>query len=86
MPNFLSLSRYTSGEIYQLIGPQIFLLPFLEYASDFTLYSVTETLPDSHDFSSIRGSGLVTTSASFFRTLGCMFLSPIDLYTFRLMR
>ncbi|KAK4825808.1 hypothetical protein QYF61_002413 [Mycteria americana] len=44
------------------------------------------TSPDCHDFSNIMESGLATTSANSFRTLGCISSGPIDLCMFRLLR
>ena len=41
---------------------------------------------DSHDFSNMTESGLATTSASSFITLGCASSSPTDLYMYSLIR
>lgn len=42
--------------------------------------------PDCHHCSSITKSSLAATSASFFRSQGCISFGPIDLCTFRFLR
>lgn len=44
--------------------PWVFLSPFLENGSDVFLFQSLATLPDSHDFSNVIESDLVTTSAN----------------------
>ena len=61
-------------------------LPFLKLGVMFPFSQSLESSLDSHDFLNIMESVLVSTSANSFRTMGCMSSSPIDLYTFSLMR
>lgn len=47
----------------------------------FPFFQTQRTLPDSHNFSNMLESDLATTSASSFRTLGCMLFSPTSSFT-----
>jgi len=52
----------------------------------FSFFQSPGTSPDSYDFSNMMESSLATTSASSFRTLGCMLSDSIDFYAFSLKR
>lgn len=55
---------------------------FFKNECDASFFPVTGDLPECHDFSGIGESGLAITSASSFRTLGCISLSLMDLCMF----
>ena len=80
-----SLPRHR-GEARWPVVFWVFLPAFLVNGNDVSLFPVSEDFTYSHDFSNMMESGPTTTSASFLRTLRCMFSDLVDLYASSLMR
>ena len=64
-------------EIDRLVVPRVILFTLLKMLP---FIHSPGTSPDWHDFPNINESGLVTPSANFLRTLGCISLGFIDLW------
>lgn len=72
--------------VNRLVVPCIILSTPHKNGCDNTFFQWLGTSPDHYDFSDIIDSGLVTTSACSFRTLGCIPLGSTNLCIFRFLR
>lgn len=62
--------------------PSVGLFAFLRMSVMFLFFQSLWTISEYHDFSGMMESGLATISASYFRTLGCISLSLMELCMF----